>query len=163
MEFSRPLGHDLFQPELTPQALNRFLIQHLVIIFVAAMGGSISVQYTLYPYMSSKTQRVHFPGAIWPKKQPMPGTKRPHTPLRYVIGDTWPAGNIAYYAPERPHVLIKGDYSISPWVKPDDIQKNGGIFVWCMTIIAIVLPKKGRLHLVRANPRLSERNGARFS
>ena len=32
---------------------------------------------------------------------------------------------------ERPHVLIMGDYRISPWIDADDLQKSGGIIVWC--------------------------------
>jgi hypothetical protein len=52
--------------------------------------------------------------------------------LRYVIGDVWPAGNVAWYADDRPHVFLDGNPRISPWIDPDDLKKSGGVIIWCI-------------------------------
>ena len=52
-------------------------------------------------------------------------------PLRYVAGDIWYAGNIAFALwSERPSVLIDGDLSKSPWVSEFDIACSGIVLVW---------------------------------
>jgi len=119
-----------FRPSFSAEALTRFVYAWTV-IFVAAIllfaGSNI-----LYPYIEQKTARIHFPGKslatyvtdVWHDKY--------HAPLRFVVGDTWPAGNVAYYAAERPHVFIFGDKTISPWIKSGDFEKYGGVVVWCV-------------------------------
>jgi 4-amino-4-deoxy-L-arabinose transferase-like glycosyltransferase len=120
-----------FQPVSSPEAVGRF-IYSTAVLFVVGLVVFIGSN-TLYPYVLGKSQRVHFPGQTLADKTVYGWHRITHAPLHYVIGDTWPAGNLAYYAPERPHVLINGDFSISPWVTPDDIKQYGGIFVWCIS------------------------------
>jgi len=120
-----------FKPLSSPESITRFMIS-IAIIFVTALMVYIGSN-TLYPYAVGKVQRVHFPGAAMAAQAVLGWHKVTDKPLEYIIGDTWPAGNIAYYAPDRPHVLINGDYSISPWVTPEEIRDNGAIFVWCIS------------------------------
>jgi len=119
-----------FGPAFPVPALQRFAYGWGIIFIFSLMayaGG------TLYgPYVTHKTQRVHFPGRALAEKLADAWHERYHAPLRYVIGNIWPAGNVAYYTPERPHVLIMGDYVISPWIKPENIARDGGIIVWCI-------------------------------
>lgn len=95
----------------------------------------------LYPYIMDKDFRVHFPGKLlaeritdkWQERFNRPLAFK-QIPLTYVIGDTWPAGNVAYYAPdvkERPHVVIDGNFAISPWAAPESVWEKGGVLVWC--------------------------------
>jgi hypothetical protein len=84
------------------------------------------------PYVTHKSLRVYFPGQTLAKLVIKGWDQHYHVPLRYIIGDTWPAGNVAYYPPGRQHVLIDGDYQISPWVKPTDIKEYGAVLVWCI-------------------------------
>ena len=51
-------------------------------------------------------------------------------PLRVVIGDTWMAGNLAFYSPDRPSVLTDGNFSLSPWVNNDELRTQGAVVVW---------------------------------
>lgn len=51
------------------------------------------------------------------------------TPLTLIAGDTWIAGNIAMHAKHKIQVLIDGDYSKSPWVKPDANYACGMLIV----------------------------------
>ncbi|MBI3420086.1 MAG: glycosyltransferase family 39 protein [Proteobacteria bacterium] len=80
-----------------------------------------------------KPPRGHFPGQElstlihqeWHKKTP--------SPLVYVVGDTWLAGNVAFYSREktgRPHVWIDADTAISPWIDPQKVKKTGAVLIW---------------------------------
>ena len=118
------------RPALTPSALRRFaLAWGLVFItgLLAFVGNTV-----LAPYVTHKTNRMIFPGSKLSQTIVDRWDARFHTPLQYVIGDPWPAGNVAWYADARPHVLIDGDRSISPWIKADDLKKSGGVIVWCI-------------------------------
>ncbi len=101
-----------------------------VIIFFAAIFGFVT-NNILSPYISNKGLRVHFPGQAMSQHITAAWHQRFSTPLAYVIGDTWPAGNMAYYAPERPHVFLEADTGISPWINVDDLKQKGGVVVWC--------------------------------
>lgn len=119
-----------FPPKLSRESLQRFAFGwSLIFIFcIAAYAGSV-----IYgPYITHKTERIHFPGRALAKTMGAAWHDRFQRPMKYVIGDIWPAGNVAYYSKERPHVLIMGDYKISPWINPADLAKEGGIIVWCV-------------------------------
>ena len=119
-----------FQPVLSAASLRRFGYSFAIIavgILLAYVGGTV-----FYPYITLKAQRVQFPGHALAQKASGTWHDRFHTPLEYVIGDTWPAGNIAYYAPDRPHVFIRGETTTSPWIDPEMVAKHGGILVWCV-------------------------------
>jgi 4-amino-4-deoxy-L-arabinose transferase-like glycosyltransferase len=57
-------------------------------------------------------------------------TRRTGKPLRYVAGDPQLAPLIAVAAPTRPHVYFDWAPEQSPWAKPDDIKRDGGVLVW---------------------------------
>lgn len=56
--------------------------------------------------------------------------KTGHAPLRYVVGTTWAAGNVAFYAKATPAVLINGEFGISPWVTPERLSACGHVLLW---------------------------------
>jgi 4-amino-4-deoxy-L-arabinose transferase-like glycosyltransferase len=51
-------------------------------------------------------------------------------PLRIVAGDIWTAGLINMSGRPPPHVLINGDYVVSPWISPEDVARDGALVVW---------------------------------
>jgi len=51
-------------------------------------------------------------------------------PLRIVAGDIWTTGLVGLNDRPPPHVLINGDYAISPWLTPDDVARDGALVVW---------------------------------
>jgi len=53
-----------------------------------------------------------------------------NAPLRIVAGDIWTGGLIAMSDSPPPSVLINGDYSISPWLTPEDVARDGALIVW---------------------------------
>ncbi|MBU6474512.1 MAG: glycosyltransferase family 39 protein [Alphaproteobacteria bacterium] len=118
-----------FTPALSPHRLRRFA-GLWIFFFVVGLAGFVYVE-ALAPYVTHKVKRINFSGKLFAAQISKNWHERYHTPLRYVVGDTWIGGNIAYYAPDRPHLLIFGNYEISPWIKPADIGKDGGVIVWC--------------------------------
>jgi 4-amino-4-deoxy-L-arabinose transferase-like glycosyltransferase len=53
-----------------------------------------------------------------------------HTPLKYIAGPRWLAGNIAFYSSDRPQVFIDWNHQLSPWINEQKLRENGAIFVW---------------------------------
>ena len=122
----------IMRPVLSARSLQRFALSGLIVfslVLIAYVGGTY-----YYPYLTNKGLRIHFPGNELADQVNQSWAQHHFDgPLRYVIGDTWPAGNIAYYTPGRPHVLIAGNYDFSQWVDPDDLRHKGGIIVWCVS------------------------------
>ncbi len=119
------------RPLLTPPALRRFgwAWGGVSVLMLGVYIGMTS----LAPYVSAKHHlRVHFPGQALADQISAAWEAKTHTPLSYVVGDTWVAGNVAYYAPSRPHVFILGDPVISPWIDLEAFHHAGGIAVWCI-------------------------------
>lgn len=107
----------------------RFTIGWMVVFLFTVLG--VATANFLAPYITGKSSRIIFPGEELAKAATDAWHKNYVSPLRYVIGDTWPAGNIAYYAEERPHLFINADPIISPWIDQKNLKKSGGVVVWC--------------------------------
>lgn len=118
------------RPALKPGDLRRFAVAWGMVFFVGLLV--FVANETLSPYVTAKPKRTIFPGKMLSNTIVDSWHHRFHTPLRYVIGDTWPAGNVAWYADDRPHVFMDGDESISPWIDREDLKKSGGVIVWCI-------------------------------
>jgi 4-amino-4-deoxy-L-arabinose transferase-like glycosyltransferase len=117
-------------PAMRAAPLRRFAYSSTIISFImlGAYGGSV----ILYPYLTHKTQRVNFPGHEVAERINSVWDQHTDEPMKYVVGDVWLTGNLAYYQDERPHVVIKNNFTVSPWVTADDVKKNGGVLIWCI-------------------------------
>lgn len=51
-------------------------------------------------------------------------------PPAYVIGSIWIGGNVSYYAPGRPELLIDGLPVRAPWINLSDLKRMGAVVVW---------------------------------
>lgn len=118
-----------FSPRV-PRLSVRFLTVWTAVFLLGPMA--YAAQFPGQALLGRKPLRGQFPGpelaraidAGWHRAE----GKRP---LRYVAGDVWYAGNIAFALwSERPSVLIDGEPSKSPWVKDSDIACNGIVLVW---------------------------------
>jgi len=118
------------RPSLMPHDLRRFALAWIVVFSVGLVA--FVANETLSPYVALKPKRTIFPGKKLSQTIIDTWHGRFHTPLNYVVGDTWPAGNVAWYADDRPHVFMEGDAAISPWINLSDLQKSGGVVVWCI-------------------------------
>ena len=52
------------------------------------------------------------------------------SPLSYVVGEFWSAGNVIMYSPEQPRLFEKGDPTHSPRVDPADIRRRGAVILF---------------------------------
>jgi 4-amino-4-deoxy-L-arabinose transferase-like glycosyltransferase len=119
-----------FRPRLSTETLRRFAYMWGLLVASTALiyaGGMV-----LYPYVTGHAQRINFPGQALADKVTSVWHQRYNAPLRYVVGDVWPAGNIAYYTAERPHVFISADPETSPWIDRQKVVREGGVLVWCI-------------------------------
>jgi hypothetical protein len=93
-----------------------------VVIFV--------VNYTVLPFVDHRYRAVLYPGDTLAAAL----TQRFHdatgTPLAYVIGSMWDAGNLAHYSPDQPQVLIDGLPARAPWIDLNDLRRKGAVVVW---------------------------------
>lgn len=98
-------------------------------LFVALMLAFV-VNYTSLPRIDHRYRAAFFPG----DKLGAILTQRFHEAtgekLRYVVGSTWLAGNLAHYSPDQPHVLIDGKPRRAPWVDLAAMKADGAVLVW---------------------------------
>lgn len=113
----------IWQPELTPNKFYRFFV--LIILFLLLMATG----YCFALIRASETSSALFPGKIIADQLTAEWHERFHTPLNYVIGARWIAGNISFYSHDHPSVFINADKKISPWINQQDLKKAGGIVV----------------------------------
>lgn len=114
----------LLRPIITPATCYRFMTAVFCFFALTLIGYGIALT------QAKKPSSANFPGAtiatqltaIWHVKQP--------SPLRYVAGNRWLAGNIAYYAPDHPSVFIDWAPKLSPWLDEKTVRKTGALFVW---------------------------------
>ncbi|MBF0622677.1 MAG: glycosyltransferase family 39 protein [Magnetococcales bacterium] len=51
-------------------------------------------------------------------------------PLKIVGGSDWLGGMISLRAEKRPSLLFDGNFEISPWITPEQVQQHGALLVW---------------------------------
>ena len=116
----RPLERDLV-PKFAAGGLT-FLGLAMIVISVASVGS---------PYAMRVGARYQFPAQELAKQV---GSRWeslfPSVPVRYVASDEWLGGMLTAYHPNRPSVLISGNFSHSPWITPERIRREGAILIW---------------------------------
>ncbi len=112
------------QPYLTPAKIYRFIT--VVFAFLALTVSA----YCIALVRADETSSANFPGqkiaAVFTQKW----HDQYHTPLKYVAGARWLAGNIAFYSNDRPQVYIDWNPRLSSWINEKDFNEKGAIFVW---------------------------------
>jgi len=114
---------------ITTGGLQRFAIAWAAILLVVI--GVFTVQQSIGSYLLPKATRGQFPGrelaaAVEQRWHAVAG----RAPLAIVAGDVWLAGNVAFYAQERPSVFIDADPQKSPWITPAALARDGAVFIW---------------------------------
>jgi hypothetical protein len=51
-------------------------------------------------------------------------------PLAVSVGDTWLAGNLAFYSKDRPAIFTEANPRFSPWITQESIRNSGAVIVW---------------------------------
>jgi 4-amino-4-deoxy-L-arabinose transferase-like glycosyltransferase len=121
---SATLAVVLLRPRLEPRRL---------VLAGGAAAALILFQHAapaVAPLLSSRAEQATYPAraaaaALTERWRALTGR-----PLRVVAGERWNAGNIAFFSPDRPLFLIDGELSISPWLSPQAIARDGALVVW---------------------------------
>ncbi|KAF3997728.1 glycosyltransferase family 39 protein [Glaciimonas immobilis] len=105
------------------------------------------------PQITGNEKRTHFPGTILAETV----TDRWHgtfdSPLKYVAGDTWYAGNVSFYSTERPSTMFShGGRRFSPWIDPEDIKRAGAMLIWDATQEGDAIPAELATQFTNAIP-----------
>lgn len=111
-------------PVITRAQLMRF-VAVTALLFV----GTVTA-YCVALVRAPEPSSANFPGQIIAKTLTREWQMKYHTPLAFVVGPRWLAGNIAYYSKDHPHVYIDANKLFSPWINEANIRKNGALFVW---------------------------------
>ncbi len=101
-------------------------------IFLLGLGG-YAVSEVGAPYLNDRPRRVLFPGAEM--SDVLEKAWHDHegpSPLPYVIGTTWLAGNVSLYGADHPRVFIDADEAKTPTITTQDVLAKGGMVIWCV-------------------------------
>jgi hypothetical protein len=108
----------------------------LIVCNLAALAV-LAGQAALFPLVSEKQLRIHYPGRVLAAEADRLWQERFPGPIPAVAGDTWLAANVGLYAPGRPRVswTTHPDDPAS-WsralARADDerLRRTGGVIVW---------------------------------
>jgi 4-amino-4-deoxy-L-arabinose transferase-like glycosyltransferase len=112
------------QPRITPQRFYRFatVLFTLVTITLASYATAL--------IRAEGPSSANFPGKIIASAITKEWHSTYHTPLAFVAGPRWVAGNISFYSQDNPAVYIEWNKKVSPWIDESKLKKQGAIFVW---------------------------------
>lgn len=112
----------------TAPRIGRFARAWSAVAALLVVGYLVKVDFG--PWVEGRTQRVHYPGEALAAEVSAAWQARFDRPLDYVVGDVWPAGNIAWYTPGRPSVYGFADPRRAPWTDDASVRKAGAVLVW---------------------------------
>jgi 4-amino-4-deoxy-L-arabinose transferase-like glycosyltransferase len=132
------------QPYLTATKFYRFVT--VVFCFLALTVSAYSIALIRADQPSS----ANYPGKIIAATLTQRWHEKYHTPIKYVAGSRWLAGNIAFYSNDHPQVFIDWDPRYSPWIDETKLKHDGAIFVWDLTDDQRIAPDiiKARFHSI---------------
>ncbi len=116
----------LWQPEKLH--MRRFAILWSFLFLLAPTV--YAVQLHTEPHFTGHTGRTHFPGEEVAHFLAREWQERYRTQLPAVGGSLWLAGNVAFYAPQRPPVYVDLEHRKSLWMDDVKFSASGGIIVW---------------------------------
>jgi 4-amino-4-deoxy-L-arabinose transferase-like glycosyltransferase len=97
-------------------------------ISVALIALTVGGAHVLYKTQTDRS-KTSFDGAALTRAIVADWDASMHTPLRLVIGDHMLTAIVSTYAPTRPSMLVHGDFAISLWATPADLQEYGAVVV----------------------------------
>jgi hypothetical protein len=92
----------------------------------------------LEPLWRDRPKATQFPGELLAQTVTRQWRDATGTPLDYVGGadfgssgaGEFAANTVAVYSPDRPHVLVHGDFALSPWIDRADLERRGIVLLW---------------------------------
>jgi 4-amino-4-deoxy-L-arabinose transferase-like glycosyltransferase len=82
------------------------------------------------PFVRDRPKATQFPGTLVADTLTRQWHERFGSPLRYVGGAEFVANTVAVYSADRPHVIVRGDPALAPWIDMKDVSRHGTVLVW---------------------------------
>ncbi len=125
-----------FAPVLDAARL-RVLARACLVVLVALPAAYVADEL-FEPFLRDRPKATQFPGRLLAQTITRQWREATGVPLTYVGGadfgssgaGEFTANLVAVYSPDRPHVVVHGDTTLSPWVDPADLERRGAMFVW---------------------------------
>jgi hypothetical protein len=108
----------------------------MFLLMAAAYGGSgVLAPYLLrggdHPHLLRRvSMEATFPGRDLAEAITRGWHDKVGDRLPYVIGSKWLAGQVGFFAADRPLVLRDADPARSLWIDPEDVRRRGAVVVW---------------------------------
>jgi len=119
----------LLQPLLTDKRMHK-LLRAWVIVCLLPVAFFLAEKH-FATLVTGNEKNVDFPGQELGRKVNERWRAATGQPLKYVVGDTWSAGNVSFYADDRPSAIFThGDFRICPWVDLHQLERAGAILLW---------------------------------
>lgn len=104
-----------------------FVLTILIIVTVSIYSANLLCAKKISTAIFPGKHIATFVTNLWENKY--------QTPLKFVAGGRWLAGNIALYSSDHPKVFIDWEKNKSPWIHAQELQQHGAIFVWDLTTL----------------------------
>lgn len=82
------------------------------------------------PLAKNRVSRALYPGAQIARELEQDWRIRTDAPLRYVVGEIWVAGNMAFFGKDTPEVFIESNSRFSPWIDTGTLKACGALLIW---------------------------------
>lgn len=116
---------------------NKFSVARLRGLIIGAGVLIVAVSGLYYGHMAYGAQFTGKPlRGNWPQDQISTTLELEwaratnNAPLNIVAGDIWTGGLVGFHDRTPPSVLINGDFTISPWLTPEELERYGALAVW---------------------------------
>lgn len=117
-----------FPPNHRGSEYRRIRNKGLALTFVMLLAFVIPL--TLGPYIHAQPRKALFDGAAMAEQITQSWETSTGIPLKIVAGDTWLAGNVAFYSADRPSIFTEANQRFSPWITSEQLQRDGAVIVW---------------------------------
>lgn len=114
----------IIQPHLSNKKIYSFIASIFLLMAILIIAYSLSL------VRSTTVSSANYPGkdiaqtitALWHDHY--------HRRLNFVAGSRWLGGNISLYSHDHPAVFMEWSEERSPWIKVEDVDREGAVFVW---------------------------------
>jgi len=106
----------------------RFAAAFLVIFTLFPIAYTADDRFA--PLLRDRERARDFSGKVLADTISREWRQKTGTPIAYVGGTEFAANNIAVYSSDRPHVVVHGEPTLSPWIDRDDLRRRGIVLVW---------------------------------
>ncbi len=116
------------RPARDVPSAKRLVAGSLVVLVLGPLAyvGEPAIANTLL----DRPKRTQFPGIELSRVVEQAWHTRYDSPLPFVVGDEWLAGNVSYYADDRPSAFINADETQAPWANLQSLAQSGGVVLW---------------------------------